>query len=171
MSYNFKIFNAVNKRVISVISLALVGSCLGTYFQIPLGALLGSFILIASAQIVGLGADPMKKSTRQGVQMVIGGTVGMNMSHELLDELLFLILPGILLAIFHTLAAIILSIILMKVFKVNIITALCGTMPAGLSEVAVIAKEHEADVEYVILMHLFRVSIVVLVIPILVHYL
>jgi membrane AbrB-like protein len=158
-------------KMIPVLSLALIGSLLGFYLRVPLGILLGSFILVAIAQIAGLGAEPLTKRTRQGVQMIIGGTIGINMNHELLDEVLLLIIPGILLGIAHILTAVLLAVILMKFFKVDIITALCGTMPAGLSEVAVIAKEHDADVEYVILMHLFRVSMVVIVIPILVHLL
>lgn len=157
------------KKKFIVLFLALVGSSFGLYFEIPLGALLGSFILIAASQIFGLGANPMKKRTRQGVQMVIGGTIGLNISHELLNDVLFLILPGILLGILHIASAFLLTFLLTKIFKIDIITALCGTMPAGLSEVAVIAKQHDADVEYVILMHLFRVSMVVIVIPILVH--
>lgn len=103
--------------------------------------------------------------------MVIGGLVGMTMTHELLDELIFLIIPGILLAIVHILAALLLAFVLVKVFKMDVITALCGTIPAGLSEIAVIAKKHGADVEHVIFMHLFRVSMVVLVMPLLVRYL
>ncbi|MET3699864.1 membrane AbrB-like protein [Bacillus oleivorans] len=160
-----------HKKIIIVLSLAIVGSFLGVYFQLPLGALIGSFILIAIAQIAGLGAKPLKKRTRQVVQMVIGGTVGMNMSHELLDEVVYLIFPGILLAILHIMTGLFLAMIISKFFKVDIITALCGTMPAGLSEVAVIAKEHDADIEYVVLMHLFRVTAVVILIPILVHFL
>jgi membrane AbrB-like protein len=160
-----------HKKMILVLCLAAAGSFLGLYFQVPLGALLGSFILVAIAQMAGLGAKPMKKRTRQGVQMIIGGTIGINMSHELLDELVFLIIPGILLGIAHIIAAFLLAGILAKFFKIDIITALCGTIPAGLSEIAVIAKKQDADVEYVILMHLFRVSMVVIVMPFLVHLL
>lgn len=164
-------FKPTERKMIQVLFLALIGSFLGLYFQVPLGALLGSFILVAIAQITGLEAKPLKKKTRQGVQMIIGGTIGISMTHELLDKMVFLIIPGILLGIAHIIAAVLLVVILTKVFKVDIITALCGAMPAGLSEVAVIADKYDADVEYVILMHLFRVSIVVIVMPLLVHLL
>jgi membrane AbrB-like protein len=164
-------FKTSKYKIVPILSLALIGSFLGIYFQVPLGALLGSLILVAVAQIAGLEAKPLTKTTRQGVQMIIGGIVGINMTHELLDEMVYLIIPGILLAVSHIIVAGLLTIILMKVFKMDIITALCGAMPAGLSEVAVIANKHEANVEYVILMHLFRVSIVVLIMPLLVHLL
>lgn len=152
-----------------VLFLAAAGSAFGIYFQLPIGALIGSFILVAIAQISGLGAKKLHKNTRRGIQMLIGGFIGLNVNSERINELVYLIAPGILLALLHIIFALLLAFILTKYFHLDVVTALCGSIPAGMSEITVIANQTHADVEFVILMHLFRLSTVVAIFPFLVH--
>lgn len=152
-------------RTLLVIMIASIGAFIGHILQLPIGILVGSFIAVGIAQIVGLGAAPLPKKARQIVQMVIGGIVGLNMTHDLVPVVLNLLVPGLIAATIHLLFAFLFAIFLTKYFGIDWVTAFCGCIPAGMSEAASTANEVEADVQIVMLMHLFRVSILITVLP------
>jgi membrane AbrB-like protein len=158
------------KNNLYILGLVIIGAFLGIYFQVPIGALMGSFIFVATAQIFGLGAKPMKKNVKRGVQMVIGGLVGLNVNPEILAEIKTLFLPGILVTVGHMVFAFILALLLSKYLSIQWITALVGTIPAGMSEITTISNNLSADVRLVVMMHLFRVSMVVTILPAIISY-
>lgn len=158
-------------RILLVIVIAAVGGLVGHILQLPIGILVGSFVAVGIAQIAGLGAKPLPKKSRQIVQMVIGGSVGLNMTHDLLPVILELLIPGLVAAIIHLLFAFLFAIFLTKYFEIDWVTAFCGCIPAGMSEAASTAYEVEADVQVVMLMHLFRVSILITILPWLLRFL
>lgn len=152
-------------RVVKVFFLMAAGSALGVYFQLPIGAVMGSFLTIAIAQMVGLGAKPLQVRSKRAIQMTIGGIAGLNINSELLNELKAIFIPGLLATLSHFILALIVAYWLQKVLKIDWFTALCGSIPAGMSEISIIAEDVDADVQLVTLMHLFRVSMLVTFLP------
>lgn len=152
-------------KIIKIIILVCCGAFFGIYFNLPIGALTGSFIAVATAQVMGLGAKRLNRRAKQGVQMFIGGIVGLNFNSELINEIKMLLLPGVLATLGHVFFAFILALLLKKYFAIDWLTALCGSIPAGMSEITVIANDIDTDIEQVILMHLFRVSMIVTILP------
>jgi membrane AbrB-like protein len=158
-------------KILQVLMLALCGAGIGYILKLPIGLLIGSFFIISIAQIYGLNALPLRKDAQQGIQMLIGGFVGLNLNSDLLPYLLNLIISGLMASIAHLLFAFLFAYLLTKYLKFDWITALCGTIPAGMSEVSIVAGEVGADVQTVMLMHLFRVSLLVIIIPIMINFL
>ncbi|MGG0670352.1 AbrB family transcriptional regulator [Sporosarcina koreensis] len=148
-----------------LIAIASIGALIGYILKLPIGILIGSFLAIAIAQILGMGAAPLSKNKKQSVQMVIGGFVGLKMNHEQFPYLLDLLIPGILAAVAHLLTAFLFALLLSKYFQIDWITAICGSIPAGMSEASTIADEFGADTQTVMLIHLFRVSLLVTILP------
>lgn len=148
-----------------LVVIACTGAFIGYVLKLPIGILIGSFLAIAIAQIFGMGALPLSKPVKQKVQMVIGGFVGLKLNHEQFPYFLNLLVPGILAAAAHLMAAFLFAIVLSKFFRIDWITAVCGSIPAGMSEASTIADEFNADVQTVMLIHLFRVSLLVTILP------
>lgn len=157
-----------HSKKIKVLLLMSVGSTFGVYFNLPIGAVMGSFLAVAIAQVMGLGANKLNVRAKQAVQMVIGGIAGLNINSGLLHELKALFIPGLLVTISHLIFSLLVALLLQKFLKVDFFSALCGSIPAGMSEITIIADDLNADVQLVALMHLFRVSILVTLLPILI---
>lgn len=159
------------KKELLIIPIALTGALTGHLLQLPLGILIGSFLFIAFAQVQGAGFKPFSKHIKQGIQMLIGGMVGLSLDHDMLEHIMALLLPGLLVSICHILFACLVGLLLNKLFHIDWLTAICGTIPAGMSEIALVAEEAGADVQTVMLMHLFRVTFIITILPLLVSYL
>lgn len=157
------------KKIIIVISLASLGGFIGFILNLPMGVLIGSFIAIATAKIIGLEVPPMEKKYKQKIQMVIGGLVGLNLQPDIASLFLELLVPGLIATVAHLITAFIIAFIFSKIFHFSWLTALTGSIPAGMSEISNIADEINVDEQVVMLMHLFRVSILVLVLPIMIQ--
>lgn len=154
-----------------LVGLALMGAGLGYALKLPLGILIGSFLFIAAAQVFGMGFQPFSKQVKQIIQMLIGGIVGLNLKPEMLDHFVALFIPGLLVALCHILFALLMAFLLTKFFGVDWTTAICGTIPAGMSEIAAVSEEAGADVQKVMLMHLFRISFIIIILPLVISYL
>ncbi len=158
------------KKIVVVIILACVGGYLGFILNLPMGVLVGSFIAIATAKICGLEVLPMEKKYKQKVQMVIGGLVGLNLQPQIGTLFLEFLVPGLIATIIHLIFAFIVAFIISRLFHFSWLTVLTGSIPAGMSEISNIVEEINVDEQVVMLMHLFRVSILVLVLPVMIKY-
>lgn len=156
------------KRILIVSVLAVLGACFGYWLNLPIGLLVGSFLFIAVAKILGLDAPPLKRKHKQKVQMIIGGLVGLNLQPDIMRLFADVLVPGLVATLVHLLAAFLIAFILMKVFHIEWLTALTGSIPAGMSEIANIAEDIEVDEQVVMLMHIFRVSLLILILPVLI---
>jgi uncharacterized protein len=159
------------KMTVSLILLVTIGSFFGTVIRIPIGTLIGSFLFVAIAQVYGLGYKQLPVKFRYIVQILIGGLAGINITQEIFLEIKHLFLPALLSTTSHLLFAVIFSIILKRFFSIDGASALCGSIPAGMSEIAIIASDVDANVQLVILMHLFRVSLIITLLPLIITFL
>lgn len=158
------------KQIMAVIVLASAGAYFGYLLNLPIGLLVGSFIFIAAAKIIGLDVPPLKKKHKQKVQMVIGGLVGLNLQSDIPHIFISVLIPGLIAALFHLMMAFLIAFILMKLFGVKWLTALTGSIPAGMSEISNIVDDINVDEQVVMLMHIFRVSLLILILPVLIKF-
>lgn len=154
------------KNMIKVISLSITGAIAGYILKLPMGILVGSFLVIAIAQISGLAVPPLQRRYKQKIQMVIGGLVGLNLQPDVAALFLKLIVPGLIATIGHILFAFLLAKLFTKLLGFNWLTAITGSIPAGMSEISNLVDEIEVDEQIVMLMHLFRVSLIILILPV-----
>jgi membrane AbrB-like protein len=159
------------KHFFIVIGIAIIGAFVGKTLNLPMGILVGSFLFIAIAKIGGLNVAPLKKKHKQKIQMVIGGLVGLSLQPDVASLFFSLLIPGFLATAAHLLFAFLMAFIFTKVFHLNWLTAISGCIPAGMSEISNVAEEINADEQVVMLMHLFRVSMLILILPIVIKFL
>ncbi|MCP8615923.1 AbrB family transcriptional regulator [Salirhabdus salicampi] len=158
-------------NIVQIIFLAILGSLIGYYLQIPIGVLVGSFVFVLIAQLAWLHMNPLPKKVRFYAQVLIGGVAGLNINRDILVQFKDLIIPSILSVILHILFSIGMAYILIKFLRTDRVTAITSIIPAGMSEIIFIAKELETDVQLVIITHLYRVMMIITLIPLLMKFL
>ncbi len=102
------------KKKLLVILLALTGSYFGYLLNLPIGTLVGSFIFIAIAKVIGLNVYPPPKKFKQKIQMVIGGLIGLNLQPNIASLFISLLIPGLIAATVHIIIAFLMAYLLMK---------------------------------------------------------
>lgn len=125
-----------------------------------LGAMLGSAVY---ANTVGLGGKT--KYARRLGQLLIGAATAAILTPDILGEL-WSFLPAMIVAAFVANAlGVLLAFPLQKIAGVDRKTALLSTLPAGMSEMASLARETGAQADVVMVVHTLRVVMIVVLVP------
>lgn len=99
----------------------------------------------------------------------IGGTIGMNFTKSSLAEMKQVFFPAVTSVLILLTVGVIAGYILHKVAGIDLITALLGTSPGGLTDMTILAAAFEADTIIVSSIHLVRLFSVILLMPIFVR--
>lgn len=131
-------------NLLFTIIIAVIGSALFYKMKIPAGALIGAIIFSAGFNIfTGFGEFPQAMKTL--VQAVAGGFIGQRVSRQDLTELKSVVGAGILILVSMIAYTFIVGALLAATSKLDLATALVATMPAGLSDIAIISSDLGAD--------------------------
>jgi len=150
--------------VFQTLVVALVGGFIGYRLKIPAGAFIGA--MVASALFnIAFARGYLPFNFRLVAQMVVGGYIGLNFSRESIVQIKSSLFPIIFMVIGLFLFSIVLGIIIHKVTDIDLITAMLGSSPGGLTEMSIIADSYGADISTVATMHLIRIMSVVLFLP------
>lgn len=150
---------------VKMVLIALTGGIIGYLSGFPIGALLGSFLIIGIIQFRSNKFPSLPLPVKRSIQIVIGGSVGLSFSHETIYLLKNIWAPALILFSLHTLFALLIAYLIVRFLKIDTITALCSAAPAGFSEMLLIAENYNASMTTVIIIHLFRVLLIVTCIP------
>ncbi|HEY9054330.1 MAG TPA: AbrB family transcriptional regulator [Rectinemataceae bacterium] len=154
-----------------IIGAMLVGAWLGNRLKLPSGYLTGGLILGLLAKGL-VGGDVASGSLLSAVsQILVAYVVISNSNVETIKkhpEIIPVALGYIILLILFCLA---MSFVLHKVFGIDLLTAIYGTAPGGLSGMALSATDAGAETPVSMMFHLFRMVIVLIVTPILAGFL
>lgn len=153
-----------------MIVIALIGGTLGFITKFPIGPLLGSLFAIGFVQFITQEFSNLPINFQRFIQSLVGGSVGLTVNSETIQSLLSpeIWLVAFLIPLVHLIICLLLAVILSKFFKFDIITALCSTAPAGIGEMVMLSEKYNASQANVITIHLFRMLVIVIVIPIIV---
>lgn len=153
-----------------MIVIAFLGGFLGFLTNFPIGPLLGSLLAIGIYQLKTQEFSSLSTNFQRFIQSLIGGSVGLTVTSETVQSLLSpgLWLVALSIPLFHLVICLFLAFILFKFFKFDIITALCSTAPAGIGEMVLLSEKYNAAQSNVITIHLFRMLIIIILIPIIV---
>ncbi|MBA3448766.1 MAG: AbrB family transcriptional regulator [Pseudaminobacter sp.] len=139
----------------------------GSAFQalgLPLAWILGS--LAGSAIIANLAA-PMKggRFLRRGGQLFVGASIGAVLGPDVVAELLRLLplMAGVALA--SILIGLALALPVAKIAGIDRLSAVLSCLPAGMAEMATLARELDANEQAVAIIHTLRVIMVLTLIP------
>lgn len=128
-----------------------------------LGAMAGSAVY---ANTVGLGGKT--KHIRRTGQLLIGAATAAILTSDILSQLVNLLPAMIAAAVVANALGVALAFPLQKIARVDRKTALLATLPAGMSEMASLARETGAQADVVVVVHTLRVAMIVVLIPLLI---
>ncbi|WP_170842507.1 AbrB family transcriptional regulator [Aureimonas jatrophae] len=158
-------------RVLRTVALAVVtgaaaalAALLFRALGLPLALILGG--MAGGALIANLWAVmPGGRLVRRAGQMAVGLSIGALLDPSVLDVLLRMAPTMILVAVLANLAGALIARPAARLAGVDRTSALLCCLPAGLAEMATLAREIAADEQAVTLVHTLRVAIVITLIP------
>jgi membrane AbrB-like protein len=152
-------------RNVVAIGLILAGAWAFGAVNAPLPYILGALVGAAiNTNLIG----PLKYDyavRRTGV-LLIGTSVGATLTHEVLIEFAHLLPLMVLMAICANLISIALVIPTSKIAGVDRLTGLLSCLPAGMAEMAMIARDMGAKDHVVATVQTLRVFIILIIVPI-----
>lgn len=143
---------------------AIMAGAAGHALRVPLAWVLGPMVTTAAFAIGGIRPVAPVAGRRFG-QVIIGASIGLNLTTPVLASLVGWLPLMIATALVSMLAGAVLSIALARFGRIDTKTAYFAMMPGGLSEMANIGAEHGAQNEPIALCQALRVALVVCLLP------
>lgn len=155
-------------KLLGTLLVAFIGGWAGIRFRVPAGAMIGSLVAVAIYNYFSqMGYMPANLKIIG--QIIIGGTIGMNFNKSSLAEMKQVFLPAIASVFILLTVGMVAGYILHKVTGIDLVTALLGTSPGGLTDMSILAASYEADTIIVSSIHLIRLFSVIFLMPIIVR--
>lgn len=143
---------------------AVAGSWLFYRCKIPAGALIGAIVFGAAYQIlIGNGVFPT--FVKPVVQAIAGGFIGQRIGRRDVAELKGILGAGLLMFACMVVYTLLVGGLMAAVTTLDLATALASTMPAGLSDTAIISADLGADPALSTVMQMVRLLFSVIVLP------
>ena len=157
-------------RTASIVASGVVASYYFATAEVPGGAFTGALLgssLASSWFRVRLDIPPMLKT---GARSVIGTGLGISLAAVPAWELRRWMGVGIVYVAAIILLSGLVGILYAKFRRVSIATGLVATAPGGMSEMALIAEEHDLDAAVVVLLQVVRKSMALAAVMILLNF-
>lgn len=144
---------------------ATAGAVLFRALHLPLAYILGALV---GASLVANLVAPMKggRPMRQVSQLLVGASLGVLLDASVLEALLRLFPLMLAIAIAGNLLGLLLAVPIASLGGIDRLTSLLSCLPAGMAEMATLAREVQADEQSVAIIHTLRVIIVLTLVPI-----
>lgn len=151
--------------VLLTLGVATGGAFLFRALHLPLAYILGA---LTGAAIVANLTRPMKGSRpmRQFSQLFVGASVGVLLDAQVLEALLRLFPLMLGIAVAGNLLGLLLAVPIAALSGISRLTGLLACLPAGMAEMATLAREVNADEQSVAIIHTLRVIIVLTLVPV-----
>lgn len=144
---------------------ALCGAFLFTFLRVPSGAMMGSMLACGALALFLKKTYRFDMRFRYVAQVVLGLITGQRITPDIVGELGHLLLPGLLATGLMLVASTLLALILYRVSKMDLVTCILCTAPAGLTQTAFIADEIGADPLLTSIFHIFRLPSIIAFYP------
>lgn len=145
----------------------VLGGIVGIVSPVPAGGVIGALAGSAAFRMLTGRSVPIK-DFRIGVQVLAGGIIGLEVSSDLLGELVRLAGAGALIILIQMMLWLAMSWMLVRLFGYDPATSALSSSPGGMSGVVPAADDAGADAVVVTFVHLVRLSAIVVVVPFLV---
>lgn len=146
------------------LGIGLVGALIAHVFNVPLAWMLGALIAAMIVSLMGVEIS-IPKTLRSSSRGVVGLILGASVTTETLGRVPEWPLSLVLLIIGITVIAIMATSYYRHVAGFDKLTALSASLPGAISTIPMIAIQMGADPRRVVLPHLFRVTLIVLLVP------
>lgn len=155
------------KRVAHVVLLyagALVFGLVAHWLRFPLPWMIGAMVFATTVRMMD-GPLPIPAQTRQIGQVLIATSVGLSFTPEAVRMMQSLLLPMVGVAIATILLGFVVAAFLMRITKVDVITASLASIPMGPVESAILAVKHKVSPGPVVFAQTLRIMLLVVLIP------
>lgn len=151
-------------ELVLTILIAVLGSYLFYKLKIPAGALIGAIVFSACFNIfTDMGSFPSAMKTV--LQAIAGAFIGQRVSRNDLKELKQTLGAGILMFLFMGVYTVLVGMMLSHVTQLDLATALVASMPAGLSDTAIISADLGANSTQTTVIHTVRTLFSIIILP------
>lgn len=155
-------------RTLALVAATALAATLGALafraLGLPLALILGG--MAGGALVANIwAAMPGGRLVRRAGQMAVGLSIGALLDTSVLDVLLRMAPVMLLVALLANLAGALIAVPAARMAGIDRTSALLCCLPAGLAEMATLAREIAADEQAVTLVHTLRVAIVITLIP------
>lgn len=143
---------------------ALVFGLVAHWLRFPLPWMIGAMVFAATVRLLDRPL-PFPPQTRQIGQILIATSVGLSFTPEAVRMMQSLLLPMVGVAIATILLGFIVAAFLMRITKVDVITASLASIPMGPVESAILAEKHHVPPGPVVFAQTLRIMLLVVMIP------
>ena len=144
--------------------LGLTGGAIAAWFDLPLAWMLGALIFTMVLSLGGVEIS-LPKSFKTSCRMMVGVILGASVTPETLSRVgewplsLALVVTGI------CVMAALSTLYYRYVARFDMLTSVSASLPGAISTIPMIAMQMGADPKKMVLPHLFRITLIILIIP------
>lgn len=149
-----------------VVPIAVAGGGVATGLGIPAGAMIGALLAVAAANLVSGRSSRIPPRVVFVGRGLLGTVIGSAINRQTLDLLGNAIVPTFILSFGLLAGCVLLGFLTGKIAKLDRVTTLCALMPGGMGEMTSIASDLGADVRVVAALHVLRLIVILLVVPV-----
>lgn len=151
-------------RCLLIYSGAFVAGYVASAARIPLPWMIGPLVFSSALGLAGF-AVRVPKVTRPIGQTIVSGAVGLSFTPAALVAVSEQIVAMIVAAVLIVAAGFLVAAVLMRLSRVDVITASLASVPVGPVEIANLALRHGVDPGPVVFAQTLRIMLLVLVVP------
>lgn len=156
-------------RLAVLITLGLVVGFVARRINMPAGDLLAPMLVAAAINPTYLGVTDFPEGLRLFSHWIIGTGVGVSVDRATLRNFRPFALAGALMTAFLISSGFALGWILSLITEIDLLTAVIGCAPGGATALIILASELGADAQLVAAMHVTRMIILMVLLPVLIR--
>lgn len=151
-------------KVLLIYAGALLFGIMAHWVHFPLPWMLGAMVFASTVRMLDQPL-PIAPMTRQIGQILIATSVGLSFTPEAVRAMDTLLLPMIVVAIATIGLGFLVAAVLMRITKVDVITATLASIPMGPVESAILAVKHNVQPGPIVFSQTLRIILLVVLIP------
>jgi uncharacterized protein len=149
--------------------IGIIGGVIVMRLKVPTGAMMGAMISVALFNILTDDAS-MPQNVRVLTQIAAGALVGTKIKYKDVQDLRYMIKPAILMIASMIILDLSMGYLMYRITGLDLITSLFACAPGGLVDTSLISSDLGADSSKVAILHLIRLSSVMILFPILMKF-
>ncbi|WPC41241.1 AbrB family transcriptional regulator [Clostridium sp. JS66] len=151
-------------NLIMTLIVAILGGTIALRLKIPAGAMVGSMVVVAVFSVI-TGHAFIPQNIKIITQICAGAYIGDSIKRKDVLEMKLIIKPAILMVVSMITLDLFMGYVMFRVTRIDLITALFSTAPAGIVDMSLISDDFGADTSKVVVLHLIRLVTVLIVFP------
>ncbi|AZB44040.1 AbrB family transcriptional regulator [Bacillus sp. FJAT-42376] len=145
--------------------ICIAAALIGKKAKLPTAFLLGPMIVTIILNLSGYDGPPLPQGMLNLSQLMIGAYIGLMLKPENLKNKGKMVILSFMSGTLLIAGSIGLSILLTALHPVNFVSAFLSLSPGGMDQMALIAREVNADLSIVVCYQLFRILFIFLAVP------